>query len=291
MPTLDDATTQYLERPKRGAAAEAEAPEVRKFARALGPTQELAALRPGGIEDYVKRLIPRWDGESDMARALRSNPGAQTHLRAVQAFLRWVHRQGWTATNLASVIKLPTSTTKNTPDENLYQDKTLRLRDKPATFYHDRGLPPADVRLGIDFGTSNTSIGLFDGRRVQLFPIDPANYAPQTCRSLLYMRREGGRLIGKEGLHRYFTDNADRAHRWVRTIVGQHEYIAEFTKVGNFYLDVDEAEPGRFFESLKTGLRSSLALNTLLLDPPPAKGSAPSGVMYNVEDLIGEFLA
>jgi NAD(P)-dependent dehydrogenase (short-subunit alcohol dehydrogenase family) len=74
-------------------------------------------------------------------------------------------------------------------------------------------------------------------------------------------------------------------------VVGQHEYISEFTKVGNFYLEVDEAEPGRFFESLKTGLRTQRTITTLLLDPTPPKGTPPSGTMYSVEDLIGEFLA
>ncbi|MDQ2805416.1 MAG: Hsp70 family protein [Chloroflexota bacterium] len=293
MPTLDEAVTQFLARPKRGAiaAANAETREVQKFAAVLGRTQVVEDILPGQVEDYVKRFMPGWNEDTDMARALRSNPAAQAHLRAVQIFLRWVRRQGWTATDLATVIKLPAKSTANAPDKNLYLDKSMRLRAQPPSFYHDSGLPPAEVRLGIDFGTSNTSIGLFDGRRVQLFPIDPANYAPQTCRSLLYMQRAGGRFIGKEALKTYFTDNADRAHRWVRQIVGQHEYVSEAIKIGNFYLDVDEAEPGRFFESLKTGLRSTMTVNTLLLDPTPTHGTPPSGVMYSVEDLIGEFLA
>ncbi len=293
MPTLDEAVTQFLARPKRGAiaTANAETREVQKFAGALGRTRAVEAILPGQIEDYVKRFVTGWNEETDMARALRSNPAAQTHLRAVQILLRWLRRQGWTATDLATVIKLPAKSTANAPDKNLYLDKSLRLRAKPPSFYHDSGLPPAEVRLGIDFGTSNTSIGLFDGQRVQLFPIDPANYAPQTCRSLLYMQRSGGRFIGKEALKTYFSDNADRVHRWVRQIVGQHEYVSESIKVGNFYLDVDEAEPGRFFESLKTGLRTTMTISTLLLDPTPAHGTPPSGVMYSVEDLIGEFLA
>lgn len=293
MPTLDDAVTQFLARPKRGSVetAHAETREVQKFAGALGRTQTVAAIQPGQIEDYVKRFVTGWNSETDMARALRSNPAAQTHLRAVQILLRWLRRQGWTATDLATVIKLPAKSTANAPNKNLYLDKSLRLRAQPPSFYHDNGLPPAEVRLGIDFGTSNTSIGLFDGQRVQLFPIDPANYAPHTCRSLLYMQRRGGRFIGKDALKTYFADNADRVHRWVRQIVGRHEYVSESIKTGNFYLDVDEAEPGRFFESLKTGLRSTMTVNTLLLDPSPAHGSPPSGVMYSVEDLIGEFLA
>ncbi|MGI8586684.1 MAG: Hsp70 family protein [Chloroflexia bacterium] len=289
--TLEEAATEFLERPKRGAPDPDTARELRKFVAALGPGMKVDALRPGRIEDYARSFVTGRRDETDMARALRSNTAAQSHLRALLTFLRWLQREGLAPAGLASAIKLPSKSHTATPDKNLYMDKSLRLRDKPPSFYHDSGLPPAPVRLGIDFGTSNTSVALFDGRRVTLFPIDPANYAPQTCRSLLYMRRVGGRFIGKEALKTYFADNTDRPHRWVRQVVGRHEYVSEFTKVGNFYLDVDEAEPGRFFESLKTGLRTTLTLSTLLLDPTPQRGSAPSGMMYSVEDLIGEFLA
>ncbi len=290
--TLDDAATRFLARPRRAADPAAEDREIRKFVGAIGLTRACAALTPGQIEDYERRFVRGGAADTDLARALRSNRPAQEHLRHVQAFLRWLAREHLTPSNLASVIKLPARAAAGTPDKNLYLDKSLRLKSKPESFYHpapDR--PTARVRLGIDFGTSNTSVALFDGRTVRLFPIDPAHYAPQTCRSLLYMRRGGDRFIGREALKQYFGDNTDRPHRWVRQIVGQHEYVAEFTKVGNFYLEVDEAEPGRFFESLKTGLRTHMTLNTLLMDPPPPKGTPPSGTMYSVEDLIGEFLA
>lgn len=291
--TLQDAAMQFLARPRHptGDDAAAEEREVRKFVVAFGPALDVGAIRPGQVEDYERRFVPGWHGESDLARALRSNAPAQAHLRSVQTFLRWLRRQGLTAADLSTAIKLPPRAATKTPDKNLFADKSLRLNPPPGGFYHDAGRPAAGVRLGIDFGTSNTSVAFFDGRRVTLFPIDPANYAPQTCRSLLYMKRGGGRFIGTQALKQYFADNTDRPHRWVRQVVGQHEYISEFTKVGNFYLDVDDAEPGRFFESLKTGLRTALTVRTLLMDAPPSRGVAPSGTMYSVEDLIAEFLA
>ncbi len=124
MPTLDEAVTQFLARPKRGAiaAANTETREVQKFAGALGRTRAVEAILPGQVEDYVKRFMPGWNEDTDMARALRSNPAAQTHLRAVQGFLRWLRRQGWTATDLATVIKLPAKATASAPDKNLYLD-------------------------------------------------------------------------------------------------------------------------------------------------------------------------
>src|SRR5207237_152700 len=113
----------------------------------------------------------------------------------------------------------------------------------------DQQLP---IRLGIDFGTSNTSVALFDGQRVTMLPVDPANYTPQTCRSLLYLQRGGGRMIGKQALQQYFSDNSsERPRHWVRQKLGEHEVIAsEMFFVMNLYLDVDANEPGRFFESL-----------------------------------------
>src|SRR5205085_12559128 len=61
--------------------------------------------------------------------------------------------------------------------------------------------------------------------------------------------------------------------------------------VATHYIEVDANEPGRFFESLKTGLRTTTTVRTLLLDPPPPPGQPPSGTLYSVEDLIGQFLA
>src|SRR5207247_2544433 len=60
--SLEDALAQYLARPRRGTDAEAEERELRKFAAALGPAADVAALRPGQIEDYEKRFVPGWDG-------------------------------------------------------------------------------------------------------------------------------------------------------------------------------------------------------------------------------------
>src|SRR3954447_25819314 len=117
--TLDAAATEFLERPRRGAEAAAEEREVRKFVAALGAARDVAAMRPGQVEDYERRFVPGAHDETDLARALRTNAPAQAHLRAVQTFLRWLHRQGHTATNLATAIKLPGRAQAGTPDKNL----------------------------------------------------------------------------------------------------------------------------------------------------------------------------
>src|SRR6476661_10188975 len=105
--TLEEAAAQFLDRPRRGPDAVAEAREVRRFVAAFGAAQVLAAVRPGQVEDYEKRFVPGWNEDTDMARALRSNHAAQAHLRAVQTFLRWARRQDLTPVDLGAAIKLP----------------------------------------------------------------------------------------------------------------------------------------------------------------------------------------
>ncbi|HMA33438.1 MAG TPA: hypothetical protein VKY74_03075, partial [Chloroflexia bacterium] len=59
--TLEDAATQFLERPRRGAAAAGEDREIRKFVGGLGGTRLVAEIRPGQVEDYAKRFVPGWN--------------------------------------------------------------------------------------------------------------------------------------------------------------------------------------------------------------------------------------
>jgi hypothetical chaperone protein len=292
--TLAAAAEAFRERPRRGATAEttaAESRELTKFVAALGGMTPLAQLTPGQIEDYQRRFIPRARADEDMAKAIRNNRLAVEHLRVVQTFLRWLGTHGHASPDLAKALRVPPK--REAVEKGIIRDLTLRIRDNPHYFYTPRVDSPAPVRLGIDFGTSNTSVALFDGQRVRLLPIDPANYSPQTCRSLLYLKRAGGRMIGKGALQQLFADNSDmRPRRWIRQPVGDYEFIgSEMFYVATHYLEVDADEPGRFFESLKTGLRTKATVQTLLLDTMPPKGTPPTGMMFSVEDLIGEFLA
>src|SRR6185437_12983796 len=65
----------------------------------------------------------------------------------------------------------------------------------------------APVRVGIDFGTSNSSAAVYDGQQSRLLPLDPAARDSTVMRSLLYLARDGSRVAGQEALNRFNNSN------------------------------------------------------------------------------------
>jgi hypothetical chaperone protein len=53
------------------------------------------------------------------------------------------------------------------------------------------------VKVGIDFGTSNSGVALYDGQRVQLLPVDPKNVLPEVIKTVLYITRDYRPTIGR----------------------------------------------------------------------------------------------
>ncbi len=122
------------------------------------------------------------------------------------------------------------------------------------------------MRIGLDFGTTNSSAALFDGQRVHMFPIDPGARDAAVARSILYLTRDGDVFIGQEAVDTYYRQNTGRPSRMVRKIIGEIEM--SFGDVGStkgypvgphntfqeVYALVDELTPGRLLHSLKSGL-------------------------------------
>lgn len=114
------------------------------------------------------------------------------------------------------------------------------------------------MRIGIDFGTTNSGAAWFDGERVHLFPIDPASVNPAVIRSVLYLTREGEAFIGKEAIDQYYAQNIGRATRMARKWIGEIEFEgSELYYVRDVYVLVDELLPGRLLRSLKSGLATT----------------------------------
>jgi hypothetical chaperone protein len=138
------------------------------------------------------------------------------------------------------------------------------------------------VRAGIDFGTSNSSAAVHDGRSSHLVPLDEVAHDPTVMRSLLYLRRDGGRLAGRAALDAYYANNVGRTVKLSRVQVGVIENV--FDKVGTLYTDifvwVDENEPGRLFQSLKMALPNR-----------HYRGTSVYGKAYSPEQLVAELLA
>lgn len=112
------------------------------------------------------------------------------------------------------------------------------------------------LKVGLDFGTSNSSMAIFDGQQVHLLPIDRKNVLPEVIRTALYTTRDYRSYIGQEAIEMYYRDNVDRQRRFVRQRAGEIDYFgADLHYVRDVFVYVDELKPGRFLQFLKTALR------------------------------------
>jgi hypothetical chaperone protein len=59
------------------------------------------------------------------------------------------------------------------------------------------------MRVGLDFGTTNTSAAVYDGRHVRLLPLDPIAASPSVMRSALFLSRQGVPFLGREAIDRF----------------------------------------------------------------------------------------
>jgi hypothetical chaperone protein len=146
------------------------------------------------------------------------------------------------------------------------------------------------MHIGIDFGTTNSGAALFDGRRVRVLPLDPANQDPTVVRSAMYITRDHKVLIGKGAIDAYYRENVGRPSRMVPERVGEIELtqgdvgsvkgypVGPQTYVVDVHVLVDELMPGRLLYSLKSGLASGL------------EGTTIFGRYYELEELIAIYL-
>ncbi|MFN8483714.1 MAG: Hsp70 family protein [Anaerolineae bacterium] len=135
--------------------------------------------------------------------------------------------------------------------------------------------------LGMDFGTTNSGISLYDGRRVELLPLDPANANPRVARSALYITNDQKVSIARAALQEYFEQNLGRTVRLERVWVGEIEQVfAELPAfIRDVYAWVDANSPGRLLISFKSGLREADYAGTII-----------GQFFLSLEDLIGSYL-
>jgi hypothetical chaperone protein len=111
-------------------------------------------------------------------------------------------------------------------------------------------------KVGIDFGTSNSGVAIYDGQRVTVLPIDRQNIQPEVVKTVLYVTRDYQSYIGQEALELYYRDNVNRQRRFVKQWAGEIDYRgADLHYVRDVYVYVDELKPGRLLQYLKTALR------------------------------------
>jgi hypothetical chaperone protein len=113
------------------------------------------------------------------------------------------------------------------------------------------------VKVGIDFGTSNSGVAVSDGKTVKLLPIDQKNVVPEVVKTILYVTRDDKYFIGQEAIETYYRQNVNRLRRYVRKWVGEIEvYGGDMYFVRDVYGYVDELLPGRLLQFIKTALRT-----------------------------------
>ena len=137
------------------------------------------------------------------------------------------------------------------------------------------------LSIGIDFGTSNSSVAAFDGRAVRLLPLDRHARDPQVMRSLLYITRDGEIVAGQRALDLYTEQNTGREVRLERRYIGEVKmFYSDMTVVKDAFALVDVNEPGRLFQSLKR-----------FLPVTSFKKTSVFGTEYRLEELVATLAA
>jgi hypothetical chaperone protein len=118
---------------------------------------------------------------------------------------------------------------------------------------------------GMDFGTTNSGMAIYDGKELQRLPLDPASDNPRVVRTALYVTNEQDVFIGREAIDRYFEHNVGRPVKLQKVWVGEIEVIAaEMYFVRDAYVWADVMSPGRLFLSFKTNLRDEEYSGTVI---------------------------
>ena len=113
-----------------------------------------------------------------------------------------------------------------------------------------------NIKIGLDFGTSNSGVAISDGQRVRLLPVDPKNGLPEVIKTVMYVTRDYRASIGQEAVEHYYRDNVNRQRRFVKQWTGEIDvYGADMHYVQDVFVYVDELQPGRLLQYLKTALR------------------------------------
>lgn len=149
------------------------------------------------------------------------------------------------------------------------------------------------IKVGIDFGTSNSGVAVYDGQRAQLLPVDTKNVLPEVIKTVLYITRDYRPSIGQEAVEHYYRDNVNRQRRFVKQWAGEIDvYGADMHYVRDVFVYVDELQPGRLLQYLKTALRKERYEGTQIFERYYSVGDLAktylSLLKQRAEDVLGE---
>ena len=136
------------------------------------------------------------------------------------------------------------------------------------------------LHVGIDFGTSNSGVAIYRGKKIHVLPIDAKNLVPEVVKTILYITRDYRHFIGQEAVELYYKQNINRQRRFVKKWTGEIDYHgADMHYVRDVYVYVDELQPGRLMQYIKTALRSEKYTGTQVF-----------GRFYSLSDIISTYL-
>jgi len=140
------------------------------------------------------------------------------------------------------------------------------------------------IKVGLDFGTSNSGVAISTGGEIHLLPVDPKNVLPEVVKTILYVTREYQHFIGQEAIELYYQHNINRVRRFEKRWAGAVRVIAsEVDYMHDVFVEVDVLKPGRLLQYLKTVLRKGAGAvdihGTLMFDR-----------YYTVTDLVQAYL-
>jgi len=149
------------------------------------------------------------------------------------------------------------------------------------------------VKVGIDFGTSNSGVAIYDGQRVRLLPVDPKNVIPEVIKTVLYITKDYRTFIGQEAVENYYRDNVNRQRRYVKQWAGEIDvYGADMHYVRDIFVYVDELKPGRLLQYIKTALRKENYEGTQIFERYYTVGDLAKAYLSllkeRAEDVLGE---
>jgi hypothetical chaperone protein len=131
------------------------------------------------------------------------------------------------------------------------------------------------LRYGLDFGTTNSAVGVYRDGKVELIPVDASDNRALVIPTLLYIDRKGNASLGNEAIERYVKHNVGRMFRKRRVqiapMIGDPD--------GPKWAEVDVDTPGRFFQALKA-----------FLPDPYYTGTDVFGQFYTIEALVAIIL-
>ena len=124
------------------------------------------------------------------------------------------------------------------------------------------------IGVGIDFGTSNSTVALYDGQRLRYLELEAESDSPEVMPTALYLDRELRSEIGGRAIARYLRENAGRRVELVREEVGELEVVVAGTddtrgraedggalrEIFGVHAYTDHGLPGRLFRGVKRWL-------------------------------------